>query len=109
MPTLKQLQVPHKIVLGLQSDATPTGGNNSMAVDGYFFTKEHVGWMGVEHRSTHMTKPPIKTCTLFIMSFPNVWKRASVTKYLDTCAAVQEYVARWMNSNVLYCRERERI
>ena len=26
-----------------------------------------------------------------------------------TCAAVQEYVARWMNSHVLYCRERERI
>ena len=41
MPTLKQLQVPYKIVLGFQSDATPTGGNNSMAVDGYFFTKEH--------------------------------------------------------------------
>ena len=61
-----------------------------MEVDGYFFTKEHVGWMGVEHRSTHMTKPPIKTCTLFIMLCPNVWKRASVTKYLDTCAAVQE-------------------
>ena len=97
MPTLKQLQVPYKIVLGFQRYATPTGGNNSMAV------KEHVGWMEVEHRSTHMTKPPIKTCTLFIMLCPNVWKRASVTKYLDTCAAVQEYVARWINSHVLYC------
>ena len=67
-----------------------TPGNNTMAVDGYFFTKEHVGWMGVEHSSTHMTKLPIKTCTLFIMLCPNVRKRASVTKYLDTCAAVQK-------------------
>ena len=50
----------------------------------------------IRHRVTeqnqlaHMIKPPIKTCTIFRILWPNV-RRASVPKYLDTCA--KEYVA----------------
>ena len=41
MPTKKQLQVPYKIVLGFQSDATSTGGNGG----GWIFFHQRICWV----------------------------------------------------------------
>ena len=55
----------------------------------------------------------ITACTVFRMSWPNVWKRVGVPKYLDPCHLMaKSNVERLINAHVyvvLYFTERERI
>ena len=71
----------------------------------------HVGWMGGTPFHAY-DKAANQDMYDFIMLWTNVWERASVPKYLDTChlcCCAKEYIARSINAHVLYCRERERI
>ena len=74
----------------------------------------HVGWMGgTPFHAYDKAANQDMYDFIILMLWPNVWKRASVPKYLDTChlyCCAKEYiVARSINAHVLYGRERERI
>ena len=114
MRTLKQqLHVPYKIVsAGTGNEVIP---DSIMAVDGNYKCFKslflHIGWMCGTPFHTY-DKAANQDMYDFIMLWPNVWKRGSVPKYLDTChlcCCAIEYIARSINAHVLYCRERERI
>ena len=66
----------------------------------------HIGWMCGTGTPFHAyDKAANQDVYDFIMLWPNVWKRVSVPKYLDTChlcCCAIEYIARSINAHVLY-------